>query len=916
MFDNPSVAQQVSNTVRRIVGDTERIRENTGKISRAAMNMARSFANMVNSTSAVSANLNAMVSQLQSSNTASRNLNRNLGGSATATNTAVVNTTRLNTNLNRNNAAASTMLNRFTAIQRIISAGIITGLSAVVIAMTRIQQQGAAFKQVLDVTVDSIKNLGQVFRTGVVAGVSDLALAQISLGRNLGGLNRVTKDLIESTVELSNVYNVSEQNAAKINSQLFRWTGRSGQLVKNTQQYVVALAKANSQLPGDVIEQMAQNTDELARFANQGAEGFARQLVVLNKMGVSMKSISGLADRLVTDFEGTLQSAAKLQTFMPGFDISGVQFAAQFGTNEQVAVELQTALQRSGISSLSQLPRSLQNAIGSSLGMSLTEVQNLLTNTLTETQVNQVTAEHFDTKIDKLINSGINTANDIVNTLRQGFNSILAFLLGRESLRGIRGVGGTATRIGRTAGRMMPFVRGMGAPLLGAGLSLATGGGAGGALGSLTGGLAGGALGSFFGPGGTVAGSIIGSVIGEYLGRSIPKLIKSSQDLAEKNSKAAKIQESNTNAVEKSTKAVNDIALRQAAAAAGVKDFNFAMQQFQRQSSGLGSVSSTSSTGGWSWFKSKFSGFFHDGGVVGDNMVGRGNTISDLKNLKPQETIAILQKGEVVLTAAQMKNIGRALGSVMRSNLSSAVGGLFSTFNMGLSQIGQNFRSIFTGQGSILGTLGGLFGGSKQGGIFSNISSIGSSLFKGGLSKLGGAKIGAALGSIVPGAGTLLGGLLGGGLGALTNTGIGKTITGLISKSPIGKVGGSIVKGVGKVFGGLFGKKKKPSPPKISSPFDLGSITGIAGLMGLNTQGLSNIFSIFGGAGDGGLGARVSGISSMMSVSGGTPQVTLNTVNLENKIDQLINLMRSGGIAVNLDGRKVSSGLMEANRYG
>jgi hypothetical protein len=43
---------------------------------------------------------------------------------------------------------------------------------------------------------------------------------------------------------------------------------------------------------------------------------------------------------------------------------------------------------------------------------------------------------------------------------------------------------------------------------------------------------------------------------------------------------------------------------------------------------------------------------------------------------------------------------------------------------------------------------------------------------------------------------------------------------------------------------------------------------------------------------------------------------TINTAALETKMDQLIGLMKSGGIAVNLDGRKVSTGLMEVNRYG
>jgi hypothetical protein len=1059
LFDNPSVAQQVSDTVRRIVGDTERIRENAGKITRASVIMERNFSKMVNSTSQVAANLGAIVNQLQSASTNAQGVASNLGQASTNANTTAQHTKKVNTKLNQTNRTTRAIRDGFRTITRLVEVGLVFAVGQVASAMIKLQKEGLAFKQNIDITIQAVKNIGQVFRTGVLAGVSELAMAQVNLGIQLGNIKNVSKELIESTVELNNVYNIAEKTAAQINAQLFRWNGRSGDLVKFSQQYVVALSKINNQIPADIIEQMAQNTDELARYANQGAEGFAKQLIVLNKMGVSMKSISALADRLVMDFEGSLESAAKLQTFLPGFDISGIQFASQFGTNEQVAVELQTALQRSGLGSLDRLPRSLQNAVSGALGMSLTEIQNLLTGTEENTKNKQPTNADFDDKFERLANSGMNAARSIVDAFKDGNNKILAYLIARDTIKGLAGslsirkaganfstagrlIGGSPlsrgviTRFGKFA---RPLARiGTASPLIGAGISLATGGGVGGAAGGVAGGAFGAALGSVIAPGiGTAIGGVLGSFIGDSLGRNIERLVRGTDKLAKKTTEAADAEKEKISATKLSKKASEEAAIKQELAAAGVKDLAAGLKKYSEMlsagssavagrpasldasiSSGFFAKAVANISDGWDWAKSKFAGVFHEGGVVGeDNMVGKGNSLSDLKNLKPQETIAILEKGEVVLTSSQMSAMGRAIGGGMRGNINNIISGFMNSFNLGSNRIVQSIRSSLTDKGGFLGKIGSFFQGGNIGQVISSrlsgitgklgpigekvqglaggllergksflsgkasnflsgltgkgnsgmlgkaasflqggsggiggllgggvkstaanivskipgignlagsfikgggVKGIGSSLLKGGLAKLGGAKIGAAIGSVIPGAGTIVGALLGTGISKLANTGVGKFVGNILGKTPAGAVArrvGGAIKSIGGKIGGFFGRRRRKESAPSVTPTDVGALAGIAGGTS-NIQGMPDILSMFGGAGDAGLGGAVAGLPGINVTGGSSSSVVLDTKNLEGKIDQLINLMRSGGIAVNLDGRKVSTGLMEANRYG
>jgi hypothetical protein len=255
--------------------------------------------------------------------------------------------------------------------------------------------------------------------------------------------------------------------------------------------------------------------------------------------------------------------------------------------------------------------------------------------------------------------------------------------------------------------------------------------------------------------------------------------------------------------------------------------------------------------------------------------------------------------------------MGKASGLLGSGGLTNAAAGLVGKIS-GIPGIGGIASSLIKG------------GGAKG---------IGTSLVKGGIAKLGGAKLGAAIGSVIPGAGTVVGALLGTGISKLASSGVGRAIGGaargvgrfltnnkIVNKTPLGLLArgarayGGALKSIGGKIGGLFGRRRRESTPSVA-PTDVGALAGIAGGAS-NIQGMPGILNMFSGAGDAGLGGTVAGLPGLNVTGGSSTQVTVDTANLEGKIEQLINLMRSGGIAVNLDGRKVSTGLMEANRYG
>ena len=288
------------------------------------------------------------------------------------------------------------------------------------------------------------------------------------------------------------------------------------------------------------------------------------------------------------------------------------------------------------------------------------------------------------------------------------------------------------------------------------------------------------------------------------------------------------------------------------------------------------------------------------------NMVGQ--TLGKMAGTKVGGALA----GMVGKMTGNNGNVLNAVSGVLsgKTNIGSAISGLFGGGKGGGTG---NMISGLLSKSGIGSKLTGLLGG-KAGGIVGAASSLlkgdfkgaAGGLLKGGLAKLGGAKIGAALGSIIPGAGTAVGALLGTGISKLANTRIGKAVGNVLGKTPLGagvkKIGGAAISGIksiGSKLGGLFGKKKKTAAPVATAqtveqvPDNQASVY------------LSQLAQM------GGIGGMFGGQQPAPA-----PVVNVDLKPLENQLAQLISLMQNGGIAVNLDGKKVAGGIIDAYSRG
>jgi hypothetical protein len=297
--------------------------------------------------------------------------------------------------------------------------GIMLGLAAIVgVILMRIvkdaidaaktlKNSGMTYAQ----TKRAFGQVGDVLETGKDQGVAvtreDFAKAFNAQAAQFGSVNAKTlgPQSIIDVAETMRVYGLGADEAARLQRNIGRANGYSKTMTHNVYETVKAFAKVNDLNPADVMKDLAENSEAYARYASRGAQSLLEATTRARQLGVTLESTETFANRLVDDFEGSLKMQAELQTVIPGIDLSGVTYAAQFGGPEQIQHALESAFGAAGLQRLSTAPRSIQNLISRSTGMSLSDIQGLSTGTPTNQTLKTPGLSDLDTAADKAANS-------------------------------------------------------------------------------------------------------------------------------------------------------------------------------------------------------------------------------------------------------------------------------------------------------------------------------------------------------------------------------------------------------------------------------------------------------------------------------------------------------------------------------
>ena len=416
-----------------------------------------------------------------------------------------------------------------------------------------------------------------------------------AFGDAFGDVNLATTENLIALGKQKRLLGISEADAIKLSKTFMDMTGSTFETAMNFQTVTGQMAEANGLRPGDVVKDLAQNTETFAEFAKDGGANLAKAAIQARKLGMSLSTTAKIADSLL-DFESSIEKEMEA-SLMIGKQLNFNRARALALEGDIAGAAADIAAQVGGPEALNQMNVLQRRALADSIGVSVEELSKLASGKLDvksdmkspqENMVDEMKKTYDQNKF--LINtmSGL-TAAVVANTLVHGAKAIKNFF----------GKGGTGANAMTKAGNFMrggpkalPYEKSgasfkgikkaeylknvkagqaanrasnlakvgigkqgfktVGGKLLGAGgvANVAMGGldiykgvksGDKGAVGGGAGAIIGGAIGAFGGPLGIALGSMIGQAAGEFIGKKLEKNETLEQKQKEKEDANAKV---------------------------------------------------------------------------------------------------------------------------------------------------------------------------------------------------------------------------------------------------------------------------------------------------------------------------------------------------------------------------------------
>lgn len=213
--------------------------------------------------------------------------------------------------------------------------------------------------------------------TGIVETPEEMTKARTSTATALQqNILKVPDTLVKDVAFLNKAFMLSIESAAKLEADFYRLSGYSKTVAHQSTLFAGALGSLNGMNVQSLFEELASNSEEMAKNIGSVKNGFIAGIGLAQKLGISVESISKLADTFSTDFEGTMEMQAKVQTLAPGVDLSKAIYASNFGTLEQTIKALQQAV--GPLSGFKDMPRGMKKMLADSFGFSVADLNKII----------------------------------------------------------------------------------------------------------------------------------------------------------------------------------------------------------------------------------------------------------------------------------------------------------------------------------------------------------------------------------------------------------------------------------------------------------------------------------------------------------------------------------------------------------
>jgi hypothetical protein len=217
------------------------------------------------------------------------------------------------------------------------------------------------------------------FGTTALAFFDDNAVANAKeLASQFGGINNVSGQLQASTSLISVNMGISGIEAAGLIGSFARLNGNSQETALNLTKASQEFAAQNGLIPGALMEDLAANTEAFALFGKEGGKNMIQAAGAAAKMGVSLKTMTGLADNLL-DFENSINAEMELGAMLgKNINLDKARALAYQGDLAGATQETLSAL--GGVDAFNKMDYFSKKKTAELMGTSVEELQKMVTN--------------------------------------------------------------------------------------------------------------------------------------------------------------------------------------------------------------------------------------------------------------------------------------------------------------------------------------------------------------------------------------------------------------------------------------------------------------------------------------------------------------------------------------------------------
>ena len=183
------------------------------------------------------------------------------------------------------------------------------GAMALVKAFTAVNDARKEFQQGLGIARETSKDMGAEL-IGTAAKMKAIGIDATAVAGNIqqsfGDLGAVTPNLISQIGVMEKGLGISAENSATLTKSLMDVSGMSEEAALNQIQFTAQLAMANDVAPGQIMADIAENTETFAEFGKDGGANIAKAAVQARKLGLSLGTTAKIAESLL-DFESSIE---------------------------------------------------------------------------------------------------------------------------------------------------------------------------------------------------------------------------------------------------------------------------------------------------------------------------------------------------------------------------------------------------------------------------------------------------------------------------------------------------------------------------------------------------------------------------------------------------------------------------------